>query len=113
MLGWDYPVKGSLKNLIDALGLYPITCLTSLTKKEKQNIVIYENSEGRVNLEVHVENDTVWLTQKNMARLFDCSVDSIALHLKNIFQEGELFEKSVSEESSVTATDGKNYKTKL
>ena len=39
LLGWDYPVKGSLKNLIDALGLYPITCLTSLTKLEKQHLL--------------------------------------------------------------------------
>lgn len=39
LLGWDYPIKGSLKDLIDTLGLYPITCLTSLTKREKQRLL--------------------------------------------------------------------------
>ncbi|MDR1317165.1 MAG: virulence RhuM family protein [Spirochaetales bacterium] len=47
-----------------------------------------------------------------MARLFDCSPDNISLHLKNIFKEDELDEKSVTEDFSVTAADGKNYKTR-
>jgi hypothetical protein len=47
-----------------------------------------------------------------MAALFDCSTDNISLHLKNIFKENELDENSVAEEFSVTASDGKNYKTK-
>ena len=47
-----------------------------------------------------------------MAVLFDCSIDNIALHLKNIFKTKELDENSVAEDFSVTASDGKNYKTK-
>ncbi|OGU34219.1 MAG: cell filamentation protein Fic [Ignavibacteria bacterium GWB2_35_6b] len=63
-------------------------------------------------IEVRFENETVWLTQKMIAALFDCSVDNISLHLKNIFKEDELDENSVVEEFSITAGDGKNYKTK-
>ena len=53
---------------------------------------------------------TIWLSQKLMAVLFDCSTDNISLHLKNIFAEKELDEISVTEDFSVTAIDGKNYK---
>ena len=51
--------------------------------------------------------------RRKIAELFDCSVDNIALHLKNIFEEKEIEEKLVTEEYSATATDGKNYKTKF
>jgi hypothetical protein len=61
---------------------------------------------------VRYQNDTVWLSQKMIATLFDCSTDNISLHLKNIFKDGELDEKSVVEDFSVTAADGKNYQTK-
>jgi len=56
-----------------------------------------------------MKDDTVWLSQKQMAELFDCTADNISLHLKNVFKEAELSENSVTEESSVTASDGKNY----
>ncbi len=63
-------------------------------------------------LEVRFQDETVWLTQKLMAELFQCSTDNISLHLKNIFKDGELEEKSVTEEFSVTASDSKQYSTK-
>ena len=63
-------------------------------------------------LEVRFQDETVWLTQKMMAELFQCSTDNISLHLKNIFKDGELEEKAVTEEFSVTASDGKKYNTK-
>jgi hypothetical protein len=63
-------------------------------------------------LEVRFQDETVWLTQKLMAELFQCSADNISLHLKNIFKDGELEGKSVTEEFSVTAGDGKQYRTK-
>jgi len=63
-------------------------------------------------LEVRFQDETVWLTQKMMAELFQCSTDNISLHLKNIFKDGELEEISVTEEFSVTASDGKQYRTK-
>lgn len=63
-------------------------------------------------IEVRFENEMIWLTQRLMATLFDCSIDNISLHLKNIFKEKELEEMAVTEEFSTTAPDGKNYRTK-
>lgn len=63
-------------------------------------------------VEVRVQDGTIWLSQKLMSALFDCSTDNISLHLKNIFNDNELDENSVTEDFSVTASDGKNYKTK-
>ncbi len=73
-------------------------------------LTIYETEDGKVRVEVLFDKENVWLTQKLMARLFECSVDNISLHLKNIFSERELDEKSVAEEFSVTASDGKKYR---
>ena len=75
-------------------------------------IILYEGDSGQPIIRVRLENETVWLSQKQMAELFDCSTDNISLHLKNVFNEGELAKNSVSEEYSVTASDGKNYKVK-
>lgn len=74
--------------------------------------LIFTNQMKEDRIEVRVQNDTIWLSQKLMAVLFDCSTDNISLHLKNIFKEEELDENSVTEEFSVTASDGKRYKTK-
>ena len=74
--------------------------------------LIFTSQAGENGIEVRFQNDTIWLSQKMMAVLFDCSTDNVALHLKNIFKTKELVEKSVAEEFSVTASDGKNYKTK-
>ena len=60
-------------------------------------------------VEVRVQDGTIWLSQKNMGELFTTSTDNIGLHLKNIFKEGESNAESVTEEFSVTATDGRNY----
>ena len=68
-----------------------------------------QNSEDGIEVRVHDEN--VWLTQKSMAQLFDCSTDNISLHLKNIFKSGELNADAVTEKSSAAASDGKNYPT--
>ena len=70
-----------------------------------------QNSEDGIEVRVHDEN--VWLTQKSMAQLFDCSTDNISLHLKNIFKSGELDPEAVTEKSSATASDGKKYPTKF
>ncbi|HCN79423.1 MAG TPA: cell filamentation protein Fic [Verrucomicrobiales bacterium] len=76
-------------------------------------ITIFETEDGRTRVEVRFENENVWLTQKLMAELYECSADNISLHLRNIFADRELDENSVTEESSVTAADGKKYRTKL
>lgn len=75
-------------------------------------MVIYQNDSGEVKLDVRFDGDTVWLSQKMMAELFGCSTDNISLHFKNIFQRCELDEASVTEESSITASDGKKYRIK-
>ena len=81
-------------------------------KTNNNKIIIYNSADGQTNLGVILENETVWLSQKQMAELFNCSADNISLHLKNIFREAELSENSVTEKYSVTASDGKNYKVK-
>lgn len=70
---------------------------------------MYSSSDGILKLEVPIDGETVWLSQKQMAELFACSTDNVSLHLKNVFKQGELDEKSVTEESSATASDGKTY----
>ena len=90
-----------------------------MPKKKSPNSVRLRNSTadfltfayqtGGDGVEVRVEIGTIWLSQKNMGDLFMTSSDNIGLHLKNIFKEGELIAALVTEEFSVTATDGKNY----
>lgn len=53
-------------------------------------IIIYSTGDGKMKLEVKLEKETIWLSQKQMAELFDCSTDNIGLHLKNVYFEGEL-----------------------
>ena len=75
--------------------------------------LMFNSNDGDVSVNAIVKDESVWLTQKGMAELFGCSSDNISLHLKNIFVSGELEENSVAEESSVTASDRKKYKTKV
>ena len=70
-----------------------------------QNIVIYKTKEGP-ELRVKLEKETLWLTQKQMAILFDKDTDTIGLHLKNIYAEGELEEKATTEFFSVVQIEG-------
>ncbi len=74
--------------------------------------LLYTTPNGKVKVEIFLHNENIWLTQKLIALLFDCSTDNVSLHLKNIFESSELQESSVTEEFSVTASDGKKYKTK-
>ncbi|MBI2590964.1 MAG: virulence RhuM family protein [Candidatus Blackburnbacteria bacterium] len=75
------------------------------------NFVIFQTEEGKVNIDVFFADETLWLTQKVMAELFNTTKQNISLHLKNIFDEGELEENSVVKEFLTTATDGKSYRT--
>lgn len=68
--------------------------------------LIYRSAEEDVSVDAFVKDDTVWLTQRGMAKLFDCTTDNISLHLKNIYAEGELDEAATTEESSVVQTEG-------
>jgi prophage maintenance system killer protein len=70
-------------------------------------IVIYQTPDGQTAIEVTLENETLWLSQRQMGELFDKDTDTIGLHIKNIFTEGELDEKSTTEEYSVVKQEGK------
>jgi hypothetical protein len=74
--------------------------------------LIFTTTNGQDTIEVKVEDETVWLTQKLIAKLFDVSVATINEHLKNIFKTHELEENSVIRKFLITANDGKNYNTK-
>ena len=82
------------------------------TDSNTGEIVMYQPDET-IRLEVRVENETVWLTQQQMADLFLTTRNNITLHIGNIFKEGELVETSVRKDSLLTATDGKKYRTKI
>jgi hypothetical protein len=69
-------------------------------------VLIYKTSDGRVKIDVRLVNETLWMTQKDMASLFDCSSDNISLHLKNVYKEGELSRKGTTEEFSVVRKEG-------
>ncbi len=80
---------------------------------EQNNFIIYTTDDGQVDIEVRLEDENVWLTQNSMAELFNTTRNNITMHIKNIFEEGELQENSVSKDSLLTAKDGKKYKTKF
>ncbi len=80
--------------------------------EEKGEIVLYQPDDS-VRLEVKLQDDTVWLTQQQMAELFNTTRNNITLHIGNIFKEGELDVNSVRKESLLTALDGKKYRTKF
>lgn len=68
--------------------------------------LIYRSAEDEVNISPLLKKETVWLTQKNMAELFDCSSDNISLHLQHIYADGELMENATTEEISVVRQEG-------
>ena len=70
-------------------------------------IKIYQVEDGQTEIEVKLHDETVWLSQKQMAELFDKDSDTIGLHLKNIYKSGELQEDATTEESSVVQIEGK------
>lgn len=77
---------------------------------EQGEIILYQPDET-IKLEVRMEDETVWLTQAQMAELFQTTRNNITLHIRNIFKENELVENSVCKESLRTAADGKKYRT--
>ncbi|CAM5212885.1 hypothetical protein OURE66S_03949 [Oligella ureolytica] len=77
----------------------------------KQQIQIFTSPDGQAQFSVALEQDTVWLSQAQMAELFDTSTDNISLHLKNIYQESELNENSTTEDFSVVRQEGKKTST--
>lgn len=93
-----------------------------MSDKKSQNLtirnstadfLIFTKQVGEDGIEVYYENETIWLPQKLMARLFDVNVRTISEHLQNIFASGELQEDSVIRKFRTTAADGKNYDTQF
>ena len=76
------------------------------------SLLIYQAADGRIKIAAQVSAQTLWLTQQQMAELFQTTKQNISLHLKNVFDEGELPEDSVVKDFLTTAADGKNYRTK-
>jgi Virulence protein len=74
--------------------------------------LLFTKQAGENGIEVRVQDGTIWLSQKLMAALFDCTIENVIIHLKNIFADGELDENSVTKDFLVTAADSKNYRTK-
>ena len=81
-------------------------------KNSTAEFLIFSFQTGGDGIEVRVQDNTIWLSQKNMGQLFATSSDNIGLHLKNIFKDDELQADAVTEEFSITAKDGKNYNVK-
>jgi len=77
------------------------------------NFILYTSNTGDVKVNVFLENETIWLTQKSIGELFGKAKATISEHLKNIFTEGELYENSVVRKFRTTANDGKSYETKF
>jgi hypothetical protein len=79
--------------------------------RKESEILIYQSPQGNTKVEVRVEGETVWLSQGQMAELFQTTKQNISLHIKNIFNEGELVQDSVVKEYLTTAADRKDYRT--
>ena len=80
---------------------------------DKGEIIIYQLDEQSTLLEVRIEEETVWLSQMQMAELFQITRNNVTIHISNIFKERELEQISVCKDSLLTAQDGKNYRTKF
>lgn len=73
---------------------------------DELQFVLYNIDREDIKVKVAVQDETIWVTQRGMAELFDCSPDNISLHLKNIYQDGELQESGTAENFSVVQTEG-------
>ena len=84
-----------------------------MSNEPQSQFLLYQTSDGQTRLEVRLENETVWLSQNQMAELFQTSIPNVSMHIRNVFAEGELQPGSVVKEFLTTAADGKNYQTKF
>jgi len=82
-----------------------------MSSKDNQ-IIMYQTEDGKTKIDVHLEDETVWLNQNQMAELLQTTKQNISLHINNCFKEGELEQAAVVKEYLTTAHDGKKYKTK-
>ncbi len=83
------------------------------TPKPASQIILYQTEDNQTRLQVRLDGETVWLTQAQMAELFQRERSVVTKHIRNIFEEGELVEKAVCASYAHTAADGKTYKFRL
>ena len=76
-----------------------------------ENIIIYNTKDGKANIKLYADNGTVWLTQSQMAELFDTTKQNISLHISNCFKDKEIDKDSVVKYYLTTAKDGVTGKT--
>lgn len=84
-----------------------------MTGEAKGELILYRTEDGRTAIQLRAVEGTVWLTQAEIAALFDTSLQNVSLHFKNIFEDNELDATAVLKESLITAADGKSYQTNL
>ena len=87
--------------------------IQSTTKDGFNEILLYNTPNGKVKVEIYLQNETIWLTQQKIADLFGVDRSVITKHLKNIFKTDELLEESVCAKIAHTADDGKSYLTQF
>ena len=80
--------------------------------EEHGNIIIYKDKKGNDNIEVKMQDNTVWLNQEQLVKLYNSSKSNISEHIKYIFEDKEFDENSVVRKFRTTATDGKSYNIK-
>ena len=85
---------------------------TMTDQSPQSEIILYQTEDGQTRIECRFENETIWLTQKLMAELFQKDVRTINEHIQNVISEGELPENSVIRKFRITAADGKSYETR-
>ena len=78
---------------------------------EDNKLIIYKDSNGDIVVDAIYKDETLWLSQKGMSKVFECSTDNISLHLKHIFEDKELDKTSVTEKCSLTADEVIKYNT--
>ena len=77
--------------------------------RDNGNVIVYVDDNGKPQVDVRFQDETVWLTQAQMVDLYQSSKANVSEHIKNIFDESELDKKSVVRKFRTTASDGKNY----
>ena len=80
--------------------------MTDTNQNTMNDLILYTTDDGRSQIKLRNKDATVWLSQREMAQLFDVSTDNVGLHLKNIFEDGELSKEATTEESSVVQVEG-------
>ncbi len=82
-----------------------------MSANNQSNIIIYNSTDGRVSVSLYAQDGMVWMSQNQLAELFDTSKKNISLHVNNILENNELIEDSVVKEYLTTARDGKRFLT--